>query len=94
MADDGFHWSGASAASKSSNLVSPDFERLINIVHDAALSQHKRLCGPISWVNRPDFTCFQAGTEISAITRGVADELGPLKDTQGRPEVGPYAPKK
>jgi 2-keto-3-deoxy-L-rhamnonate aldolase RhmA len=73
---------------------SPDFERLINIVHDAAISEHKRLCGPISWVNRPDFTCFQAGTEISAITRGVADELGPLKDTQGRPEVGPYAPKK
>jgi hypothetical protein len=28
MADDGFHWSGAPAASKSSNLVSPDFERL------------------------------------------------------------------
>jgi hypothetical protein len=24
----------------------------------------------------------------------VADELGPLKDTQGKPEVGPYAPKK
>jgi 2-keto-3-deoxy-L-rhamnonate aldolase RhmA len=73
---------------------SPDFERLINIVHDAAISEHKRLCGPISWVNRPDFTCFQAGTEVSAITRGVADELGPLKDTQGKPEVGPYAEKK
>jgi hypothetical protein len=26
--------------------------------------------------------------------RGVAAELGPLKDTQGKPEVGPYAPKK
>lgn len=72
---------------------SPDFERLINIVHDAAISGHKRLCGPISWVNRPDFTCFQAGTEVSAIARGVADELGPLKDTQGKPEVGPYAEK-
>jgi hypothetical protein len=24
----------------------------------------------------------------------VAAELGPLKDTQGKPEVGPYAPKK
>ena len=28
------------------------------------------------------------------IQKGVADELGPLKDTQGKPEVGPYAPKK
>ncbi len=73
---------------------SPDYERLINIVHDAAISEHKGLCGPISWLNRPDFTCFQAGSELSAITRGVADELGPLKDTQGKPEVGPYAENK
>ena len=73
---------------------SPDYERLINIVHDAAISEHKRLCGPIDWLNRPDFTCFQAGSEVSAIMRGVADELGPLKDTQGKPEVGPYAEKR
>src|SRR5438445_10938279 len=73
---------------------SPDYERLINAVHDAALAAGKRLCGPISWRDRPDFTCFQAGSETAAITRGVATELGPLKDTQGKPEVGPYAPKK
>ncbi len=72
----------------------PDYERLINIVHDAALASGKRLCGPIAWRDRPDFTCFQAGSETLAIGRGVADELGPLKDTQGKPEVGPYAPKK
>jgi 2-keto-3-deoxy-L-rhamnonate aldolase RhmA len=72
----------------------PDYERLINIVHDAALGAGKRLCGPIAWVNRPDFTCFQAGSETSAIARGVADELGPLMNTQGKPEVGPYAEKK
>ena len=72
----------------------PDYERLINIVHDAALEAGKRLCGPIAWVDRPDFTCFQAGTETSAITRGVASELGPLMNTQGKPEVGPYAEKK
>ena len=45
-------------------------------------------------VDRPDFTCFQNGSETAAIARGVAAELGPLKDTQGKPEVGPYAPKK
>jgi 2-keto-3-deoxy-L-rhamnonate aldolase RhmA len=73
---------------------SPDYERLINIVHDAAISAGKRLCGPFAWLNRPDFSCFQAGSENAAIARGVAAELGPLKDTQGKPEVGPYAPKK
>jgi 2-keto-3-deoxy-L-rhamnonate aldolase RhmA len=73
---------------------SPDYERLINAVHDAALGAGKRLCGPFAWRDRPDFTCFQAGSEIAAISRGVASELGPLKDTQGKPEVGPYAPKK
>ena len=72
----------------------PDYERLINIVHDAALGAGKRLCGPFAWRDRPDFTCFQDASEMAAIARGVAAELGPLKDTQGKPEVGPYAPKK
>ncbi|HEV3333781.1 MAG TPA: aldolase/citrate lyase family protein [Bryobacteraceae bacterium] len=72
----------------------PDYERLINIVHDAALGAGKRLCGPFAWRDRPDFTCFQNGSETAAIARGVAAELGPLKDTQGKPEVGPYATKK
>ena len=71
----------------------PDYERLINVVHDAALAAGKRLCGPFSWRDRPDFTCFQNGSETLAIARGVAAELGSLKDTQGKPEVGPYATK-
>ena len=70
---------------------SPDYERAINIVHDAALKAGVRLCGPLAWRDRADFTCFQAGTEMAAINRGVAAELGTLKDTQGKPEVGPYA---
>jgi 2-keto-3-deoxy-L-rhamnonate aldolase RhmA len=69
----------------------PDYERLINVVHDAALAAGKRLCGPLAWRDRPDFTCFQAGSETAAIDRGVATELGDLKDTQGKPEVGPFA---
>ena len=72
----------------------PDYERLINVVHDAAISAGKRLCGPLAWRDRPDFTCFQGGSELAAIGRGVAQELGPLKDTQGKVEVGPYAPKR
>jgi 2-keto-3-deoxy-L-rhamnonate aldolase RhmA len=71
----------------------PDYERLINVVHDAALAAGKRLCGPIAWRDRPDFTCFQAGSETGAIARGAKAELGNLADTQGRPEVGPWAKK-
>jgi len=71
---------------------SPDYERLINIVHDAAIAACKKLCGPFAWRDRPDFTCFQAGSETAAIARGVAAELGPLANTQGKVEVGPLAP--
>jgi 2-keto-3-deoxy-L-rhamnonate aldolase RhmA len=69
----------------------PDYERVINIVHDAALAAGIRLCGPLAWRDRPDFTCFQAGTEVAAIRRGVAAELGNLANTQARPEAGPFA---
>ena len=60
-------------------------------MHDAAIKAGVRLCGPFAWVDRPDFTCFQAGSETGAIARGVKDELGKLADTQGKPEVGPWA---
>jgi hypothetical protein len=59
-----------------------------------ALAAGKRLCGPFAWRDRPDFTCFQNASETAAIARGVAIELGPLKDPQGKPEVGPFAKSK
>ena len=68
---------------------SPDYERLINVVHDAALAGGKKLCGPFAWRDRPDFTCFQNASETAAIAAGVAAELGALKDTQGKVEAGP-----
>jgi 2-keto-3-deoxy-L-rhamnonate aldolase RhmA len=80
----------------------PDYEREINIVHDAVLMAHKRLCGPSSWINRPDFTCFQGpGGHITA--PGDADlnaayaaatqkALGPLANTQGKVTAGPWSP--
>ena len=71
----------------------PDYERLVNIVHDAAIGAGVRLCGPFAWRDRPDFTCFQAGSETALIARGAAAELGPLANTQGKPEVGPWAVK-
>ena len=33
-------------------------------------------------VDRPDFTCFQAGSETGAIAKGVKAELGKLANTQ------------
>lgn len=71
----------------------PDYERLINVVHDAAISAGKRLCGPIAWRDRPDFTCFQAGSDLAAMGKGVAAELGPLANTQPKMDVGPFAAK-
>jgi 2-keto-3-deoxy-L-rhamnonate aldolase RhmA len=69
----------------------PDYEREINIVHDAAIKAGVRLCGPLMWRGRPDFTCFQAGSELEAIQRGALMELGSLANTQAIPSVGPYA---
>jgi 2-keto-3-deoxy-L-rhamnonate aldolase RhmA len=71
----------------------PDYERAINIVHDATIKARKRLCGPFAWKDRPDFTCFQAGNERAAIARGARTELGELANTQGKAEVGPFASK-
>jgi 2-keto-3-deoxy-L-rhamnonate aldolase RhmA len=68
----------------------PDYERAINIVHDAAIKANVRLCGPFAWRDRADFTCFQAGSETAAIARGAAAELGNLANTQAKPEVGPF----
>ena len=50
----------------------------------------KKLCGPFAWRDRPDFTCFQNGSETAAISRGVQAELGNLTNTQGKVEVGPW----
>jgi len=71
---------------------SPDYERLINIVHDAAIKAGKRLCGPSRWIDRPDFTCFQESLETQMIAREAKRELGPLWNTQAKPEVGPDSP--
>ena len=71
----------------------PDYERAINIVHDAAIKAGKKLCGPLASRERPDFTCFQAGNEMAQIARGARVELGDLANTQGKPEIGPFAAK-
>ena len=71
----------------------PDYERAINIVHDAAIKAKVRLCGPFAWRDRPDFSCFQGGSETANIARGAASELGDLANTQPNVEAGPFATK-
>ena len=69
----------------------PDYERAINIVHDAAIKAKVRLCGPYAWRDRPDYTCFQNASETALIARGAAAELGTLANTQGKVSIGPFA---
>ena len=79
----------------------PDYEREINIVHDAALRAHKYLCGPYSWLNRPGFKCFQGhgGDQLTSPGPGLQaafvdaekKEFGPLWNTPGRVAAGPFS---
>jgi 2-keto-3-deoxy-L-rhamnonate aldolase RhmA len=70
---------------------SPDYERLINAVHDAAINAGKKVCGPFAWRERPDFSCFQNQQQTGAIATGARIELGDLWNTTGKVEVGPWA---
>jgi 2-keto-3-deoxy-L-rhamnonate aldolase RhmA len=79
----------------------PDYEREINIVHDAALRAGKYLCGPWFWLNRPDFKCFQGhgGDQITSVVPGLQaafveaekKEFGMLWNTPGLVTGGPFA---
>jgi len=80
----------------------PDYEREINIVHDAALRAHKYLCGPWFWLNRPDFKCFQGhgGDQLTSPGPGLQaafvdaekKEFGAFWNRPGRVSGGPFAP--
>ena len=52
-----------------------EYEALITEVATAAKEAGIHACAPLRWADRPDFTCFQAGTEAANIRRGAAAEL-------------------
>ena len=52
-----------------------EYEALITEVSTAAIDAGIHACAPLRWANRPDFTCFQAGSESAIIRRGAAAEL-------------------
>ena len=54
----------------------PEYEMLVTEVVEAALAAGKVVCGPLRWMGvRPDFTCFQGGTEGANIRRGAEAEI-------------------
>jgi 2-keto-3-deoxy-L-rhamnonate aldolase RhmA len=54
----------------------PQYEMLITEILEAARSAGKVACGPLQWMGtRPEYSCFQAGTEAANIQRGARAEL-------------------
>jgi hypothetical protein len=56
----------------------PEYEMLITEIVEAAREAGKFVCGPLRWMGvRPEYTCFQGGTEASNIRRGAQAEIQP-----------------
>ncbi len=54
----------------------PQYEMLIREVVEASHAAGKIACGPLRWMgDRPDFMCFQGGTEGANIRRGAQAEI-------------------
>ncbi len=59
----------------------PQYEMLITEVVQAAQAAGKLACGPLGWMgDRPEFMCFQAGTEGANIRRGAQAESQAAND--------------
>ena len=59
----------------------PEYEMLITEVVQAAQAAGKLACGPLGWMgDRPEFMCFQAGTEGANIRRGAQAEIQAAND--------------
>ncbi|HLH41934.1 MAG TPA: aldolase/citrate lyase family protein [Bryobacteraceae bacterium] len=74
----------------------PEYEAMVTKIHDVTLAHHLALGGPLAWKDRPErpgFTFFQAGTEISLIPMGARVNLGLTspagRGPQGRAGVAP-----
>ncbi len=70
----------------------PEYEMLITEVVQAAQAAGKIACGPLRWMGtRPDFMCFQAGTEGANIRRGAQAEIQAanqrFSDAPARPRI-------
>ncbi len=58
------------------NQGDPEYEMLVNEVVAATQAAGIAACGPLGWMGtRPEFTCFQGGTEGANIRRGAEAEI-------------------
>jgi 2-keto-3-deoxy-L-rhamnonate aldolase RhmA len=55
----------------------PEYEALINRVHDVTLKAGIKLGGPWGWKNRPGYTFFQTAGEPELIEAGAKVDLAP-----------------
>jgi len=67
---------------------------MVTTIHDVTLAHFFALGGPLAWKDRPErpgFTFFQAGTEISLIPMGARVNLGVTsgREQEGRGGVAP-----
>ncbi len=59
----------------------PEYEMLVNEVVAATQAAGIAACGPLGWMGtRPEFTCFQGGTEGANIRRGAESEIQAAND--------------
>ena len=65
-----------------------EYEAIITEVADAALEAGIHACAPLRWADRPQFTCFQAGTEGANIRRGAAAEIAQANERFGSSGAG------
>jgi 2-keto-3-deoxy-L-rhamnonate aldolase RhmA len=65
-----------------------EYEALITEVATAAREAGIHACAPLRWANRPEFTCFQAGTEGANIRRGAAAEIAQAEERFGSSGAG------
>lgn len=61
----------------------PEYESLITEVATAASEAGIDACAPLRWANRPEFSCFQAGSEGANIRRGAAAEIRQAEERYG-----------
>ncbi|MFB3776296.1 MAG: HpcH/HpaI aldolase/citrate lyase family protein [Bryobacteraceae bacterium] len=54
----------------------PQYEALVTKIKEATLKAGKKVGGPQSWTNRPDFHFFQGGGEVQFIRSGAQMSLG------------------
>ena len=71
---------------------SPDYERVINIVHDATVKAGVRLCGPLRVARPPRLHVLPGRQRDRRHLARRRRRARPLANTQGKVEVGPFAP--